>query len=78
MARQGVWQLKRLTVNYCNFSGSSRGARYAIEHIDGTHDVNCILLLHRGVLVMVCILSAGHFWKSCCPLSDKTIPNFKS
>ncbi|GJP32861.1 hypothetical protein CLOM_g17455 [Closterium sp. NIES-68] len=27
MAVRGVWQLKRLIVNHCDFSGSSRGAR---------------------------------------------------
>lgn len=27
MARRGVWQLQRLVFNYCEHSGSSRGAR---------------------------------------------------
>ncbi|CAI5980565.1 unnamed protein product [Closterium sp. NIES-64] len=27
MAVRGVWQLRRLVVNHCDFSGSSRGAR---------------------------------------------------
>lgn len=30
MARRGVWQLQKLTINYCDFSGSSKGTRYAI------------------------------------------------
>jgi large subunit ribosomal protein L43 len=29
MARHGVWQLSKLTVTYCEFSGSSRGTRRA-------------------------------------------------
>ena len=29
MARHGVWQLNKLTMTYCEFSGSSRGARCA-------------------------------------------------
>ncbi|CAL5220160.1 g2125 [Coccomyxa viridis] len=33
MARQGVWQLNRLTVNFCNFSGSSRGVRQFVEEL---------------------------------------------
>ncbi|EIE22936.1 hypothetical protein COCSUDRAFT_83708 [Coccomyxa subellipsoidea C-169] len=31
MARLGVWQLRKLTLNYCNISGSSRGARTFVE-----------------------------------------------
>jgi len=27
MSRRGVWQLTKLTLNYCAHSGSSRGAR---------------------------------------------------
>jgi len=27
MSRRGVWQLQRIVFNYCNHSGSSRGAR---------------------------------------------------
>jgi hypothetical protein len=27
MSRRGVWQLTKLTVNYCAHSGSSRGVR---------------------------------------------------
>ena len=31
MARHGVWQLQKLTLSYCEFSGSSRGARLPIS-----------------------------------------------
>lgn len=31
MALRGVWQLKKLVVSYCNFSGSSRGVRKFID-----------------------------------------------
>ncbi|CAL8470787.1 g10329 [Coccomyxa elongata] len=31
MARLGVWQLRKLTLNYCSFSGSSKGARAFVE-----------------------------------------------
>lgn len=27
MSRLGVWQLRKLVLNYCEFSGSSRGVR---------------------------------------------------
>ena len=30
MSRRGVWQLTKLTVNYCAHSGSSRGVRCAV------------------------------------------------
>jgi large subunit ribosomal protein L43 len=33
MARNGVWQLKKLTVNYCDWGGSSRGARDFLQRI---------------------------------------------
>lgn len=32
MARRGVWQLQKLVLNYCEFSGSSRGVREFVEH----------------------------------------------
>jgi large subunit ribosomal protein L43 len=31
MAQRGVWQLRKLVVNYCDFGGSSRGARCALS-----------------------------------------------
>ena len=31
MSRNGVWQLKQLTLRYCPFSGSSRGVRTFVE-----------------------------------------------
>lgn len=31
MTQRGVWQLKRLTVSYCDHSGSSRGAREFVK-----------------------------------------------
>ena len=30
MARRGVWQLKKLVINYCDHSGSSIGTRYVL------------------------------------------------
>lgn len=33
MARRGVWQLRKLTVNYCEWGGSSRGARDFVEKV---------------------------------------------
>ncbi|KAK9828522.1 hypothetical protein WJX72_000542 [[Myrmecia] bisecta] len=30
MSRRGVWQLKSLTFSYCQFSGSSKGAREVV------------------------------------------------
>lgn len=35
MSRRGVWQLRQVVFNYCNHSGSSRGAR---EFLFGTRD----------------------------------------
>lgn len=32
MSRRGVWQLQRIAFNYCEHSGSSRGAREFIKH----------------------------------------------
>ncbi|KAL3162365.1 hypothetical protein ABBQ32_010046 [Trebouxia sp. C0010 RCD-2024] len=31
MTQRGVWQLQRLTVSYCEHSGSSRGAREFVQ-----------------------------------------------
>lgn len=39
MSRRGVWQLQRIIFNYCNHSGSSRGAR---EFLFGTATTNSI------------------------------------
>lgn len=36
MSRRGVWQLRNIVFNYCNHSGSSRGAR---EFLFGSADV---------------------------------------
>ncbi|KAL4430376.1 hypothetical protein ABPG77_002182 [Micractinium sp. CCAP 211/92] len=33
MSRQGVWQLRKLLVHYCDWGGSSRGAREFVERI---------------------------------------------
>lgn len=33
MALRGVWQLKKLVVTFCDFSGSSRGAREFIDSL---------------------------------------------
>ncbi|KAK9838335.1 hypothetical protein WJX81_005350 [Elliptochloris bilobata] len=33
MARHGVWQLSKLTVTYCEFSGSSRGTRDFLQNM---------------------------------------------
>ncbi|GAB4815870.1 hypothetical protein N2152v2_002916 [Parachlorella kessleri] len=33
MSRRGVWQLKKLVLNYCDHSGSSKGAREFLEHV---------------------------------------------
>ena len=33
MSRNGVWQLKRLTLHYCSFSGSSAGVRQFVEQM---------------------------------------------
>ena len=30
MAKNGVWQLRKLVLNYCDWGGSSRGARWAL------------------------------------------------
>mmetsp|Transcript_22395 Transcript_22395/g.39967 ORF Transcript_22395/g.39967 Transcript_22395/m.39967 type:complete len:127 (-) Transcript_22395:308-688(-) len=32
MASRGVWQLSKLKLHYCPFSGSSRGAREFVQH----------------------------------------------
>lgn len=32
MTQRGVWQLQRLTVSYCEHSGSSRGAREFVQN----------------------------------------------
>lgn len=32
MARRGVWQLEKLCLSYCEFSGSSQGARWNLKH----------------------------------------------
>lgn len=31
MARRGVWQLQKLVLNYCEFSGSSKGVREFVD-----------------------------------------------
>ncbi|KAK9865433.1 hypothetical protein WJX84_003307 [Apatococcus fuscideae] len=33
MSRRGVWQLKHLTLRYCDWSGSSKGTRDFIDHL---------------------------------------------
>mmetsp|Transcript_3480 Transcript_3480/g.8672 ORF Transcript_3480/g.8672 Transcript_3480/m.8672 type:complete len:117 (-) Transcript_3480:123-473(-) len=33
MARHGAWQLKQLTLKYCEFSGSSRGVREFVDNM---------------------------------------------
>ncbi|KAL6771104.1 MRPL43 [Auxenochlorella protothecoides x Auxenochlorella symbiontica] len=53
MARQGVWQLQKLVLNYCEFSGSSRGARVFVEKLwpeftAGNPQLDATLHVHRG------------------------------
>eukprot|EP00884_Botryococcus_braunii_P016996 jgi/Botrbrau1/3980/Bobra.0365s0052.1 len=33
MSRKGVWQLRQLAITYCDFSGSSRGAREFVQTV---------------------------------------------
>ncbi|KFM25659.1 N-acetyltransferase eso1 [Auxenochlorella protothecoides] len=53
MARQGVWQLQKLILNYCEFSGSSRGARVFVEKLwpeftAGNPQLDATLHVHPG------------------------------
>lgn len=53
MAKNGVWQLKKLTLSYCDFGGSSRGARDFLSAVLPTFtkenpQINVVESMRRG------------------------------
>ncbi|GAQ84270.1 hypothetical protein KFL_001820240 [Klebsormidium nitens] len=54
MALRGVWQLKRLVISFCDFSGSSKGARdFALkgqleEFIKANPQIRILTHINRG------------------------------